>query len=78
MKLGGTIYPGSASGVTIEHCDMPGMTRQGDVYRGGGMKVAWFKDPDGNILNIVGQSPRRKWQKGVIALTGNYEATHFG
>jgi hypothetical protein len=31
------------------------MTRQGDVHRGGGMKVAWFKDPDGNILNIAGQ-----------------------
>jgi len=55
MKLGGTIYLGSASGVTFEHCDMPGMTRQGDVHSGGGMKVAWFKDPDGNILNIAGQ-----------------------
>ena len=34
---------------------MPGMTRQGDVHIGGKMKVAWFKDPDGNILNIVNQ-----------------------
>ena len=41
-------------GVTFEHYDhMPGMTRTGDVHSGGGMKVAWFKDPDGNILNIV-------------------------
>lgn len=42
-----------AKGVTFEHYDMPGMTLQGDVHVAGDMKVAWFKDPDGNILNIV-------------------------
>ena len=43
-----------AKGVQFEHYDhMPGMTRSGDIHLGGGMKVAWFKDPDGNILNIV-------------------------
>jgi catechol-2,3-dioxygenase len=42
-----------AKGVAFEHYDMPGMTRQGDVHVGGNMKVAWFKDPDGNILNLV-------------------------
>jgi len=42
-----------AKGVKFEHYDMPGMTRQGDVHLGGDMKVAWFKDPDGNILNIT-------------------------
>jgi len=42
-----------AKGIKFEHYDMPGMTRQGDVHIGGDMKVAWFKDPDGNILNIV-------------------------
>lgn len=42
-----------AKGVKFEHYDMPGLKRQGDVYIGGDMKVAWFKDPDGNILNIV-------------------------
>jgi catechol 2,3-dioxygenase-like lactoylglutathione lyase family enzyme len=40
-------------GVAFEHYDLPGMTRKGDVHAGAGMKVAWFKDPDGNILNIV-------------------------
>jgi catechol 2,3-dioxygenase-like lactoylglutathione lyase family enzyme len=40
-------------GVAFEHYDMPGMTQEGDVYRCGDMRVAWFKDPDGNILNIV-------------------------
>jgi catechol 2,3-dioxygenase-like lactoylglutathione lyase family enzyme len=42
-----------AKGVTFEHYDMPDMTREGDVHVAGNMKVAWFKDPDGNILNIV-------------------------
>jgi catechol 2,3-dioxygenase-like lactoylglutathione lyase family enzyme len=42
-----------AKGVTFEHYDMPSMTRKGDVHVAGDMKVAWFKDPDGNILNIV-------------------------
>ena len=40
-------------GVVFEHYDMPGMTRDGDIHVGGDMKVAWFKDPDGNILNVV-------------------------
>ena len=42
-----------AKGVKFEHYDMPDMKQQGDVYVDGDMKVAWFKDPDGNILNIA-------------------------
>jgi catechol 2,3-dioxygenase-like lactoylglutathione lyase family enzyme len=42
-----------AKGVKFEHYDLPGMTRAGDIHVGGDMKVAWFKDPDGNILNVV-------------------------
>lgn len=42
-----------AKGVRFEHYDMPGLTRQGDVHVAGNVKVAWFKDPDGNILNVV-------------------------
>jgi catechol 2,3-dioxygenase-like lactoylglutathione lyase family enzyme len=41
-------------GVAFEHYDMPGMKVKGDVYVAEGMKVAWFKDPDGNILSLVG------------------------
>lgn len=44
-----------SKGVVFEHYDMPGMTRDGDVYVAGDMKVAWFKDPDGNILNVAGR-----------------------
>ena len=40
-------------GVTFEHYDVEGLTPEGDIYRGEGMKTAWFKDPDGNILSLV-------------------------
>jgi catechol 2,3-dioxygenase-like lactoylglutathione lyase family enzyme len=40
-------------GVSFEHYDSEGMTRDGDVHFGNGMKIAWFKDPSGNILNLV-------------------------
>lgn len=40
-------------GVRFEHYDLPGMTLRGEVHEAGGMKVAWFKDPDGNILNLI-------------------------
>jgi catechol 2,3-dioxygenase-like lactoylglutathione lyase family enzyme len=40
-------------GVKFEHYDMPGLKLEGDVHVAGKMKVAWFKDPDGNILNVV-------------------------
>jgi catechol 2,3-dioxygenase-like lactoylglutathione lyase family enzyme len=40
-------------GVKFEHYNLPGMTLQGDIHVAGQMRTAWFKDPDGNILNIV-------------------------
>ena len=42
-----------SKGVKFEHYDMPGLTVKGDVHVGGKMKIAWFKDPDGNILSVV-------------------------
>ena len=42
-------------GVTFEHYDMPGTKLEGDIHVGYGMKVAWFKGPDGNILNLIDQ-----------------------
>jgi len=42
-----------SKGIFFEHYDMPGLALEGDVHVGEGMKIAWFKDPDGNILNIV-------------------------
>ena len=49
----GVVRALKAKGVVFEHYDMPGMKLEGDVHIGADMKVAWFKDPDGNILNIV-------------------------
>ena len=49
----GTVRQLKEKGVRFEHYDMPGMTLKGDVHVGGDMKVAWFKDPDGNILSIA-------------------------
>ena len=43
----------AAKGISFEHYDLPGMRREGDIHIAGDMKVAWFKDPDGNILNVV-------------------------
>jgi catechol 2,3-dioxygenase-like lactoylglutathione lyase family enzyme len=49
----GVVQQLKAKGVTFEHYDMPGVTRNGDVHVADDMKIAWFKDPDGNILNIT-------------------------
>ena len=50
----GTVNKLKSKGVAFEHYDMPGMTVKGDVHIAGGFKAAWFKDPDGNILALVG------------------------
>jgi len=39
-------------GIFFEHYDMPGLDQQGDIYVAEGVKTAWFKDPDGNILSL--------------------------
>lgn len=40
-------------GVSFEHYELDGLTREGDIYSAEGMKTAWFKDPDGNILSLI-------------------------
>jgi catechol 2,3-dioxygenase-like lactoylglutathione lyase family enzyme len=44
-----------SKGVAFEHYDMPELKLKGDVHvaDGADFKVAWFKDPDGNIFSIV-------------------------
>ena len=42
-----------SKGVKFEHYDLPDTRREGDVHVSGDLKVAWFKDPDGNILSVV-------------------------
>ena len=46
-----------SKGVSFEHYDdLPDTTRVGDVHSAADFKAAWFKDPDGNILNLVNQT----------------------
>ena len=39
-------------GVTFEEYDLPGLKTKNGIAEIGGVKVAWFKDPDGNILAV--------------------------
>ena len=52
-EVEGIVRSLKTKGVAFEHYDMPDMTREGDLHVCGNMKVAWFKDPDGNILALV-------------------------
>jgi len=46
-----------SKGVSFEHYDdLPDTTREGDVHIADDFKAVWFKDPDGNILNLVNQT----------------------
>jgi catechol 2,3-dioxygenase-like lactoylglutathione lyase family enzyme len=42
-----------SKGVRFEHYDLPDTKREGDVHTSGDIRIAWFKDPDGNILSVV-------------------------
>lgn len=50
-----TVRALQANGVAFERYDMPGVTMEGAVHVFGDLKVAWFKDPEGNILNVINQ-----------------------
>lgn len=42
-------------GVVFEHYDnMPDTKREGDIHIAGDLRLAWFKDPDGNIHGLAG------------------------
>lgn len=41
-----------SKGVRFESYDLPETTRKGDIHYAGETRVAWFKDPAGNILSI--------------------------
>ena len=43
-----------SKGVTFEEYDFPGLkTKDGIAEAGDGARAAWFKDSEGNLLNIV-------------------------
>lgn len=48
----------SAAGVSIEHYDWPDLkTDAKGIARGQGPDIAWFKDPFGNILSVIQNTP---------------------
>ena len=49
----GTVQSLKSKNITFEHYQLPCLKIQGDIHLAGDMKVAWFKDPDGNILSLV-------------------------
>jgi catechol 2,3-dioxygenase-like lactoylglutathione lyase family enzyme len=45
----------SARGIKFEHMDnekMPRLSRTGDLHTINNLKVAWFRDPDGNLMSL--------------------------
>lgn len=42
-----------ARSVRFEEYDVPGLKTVGGIATGGGAKIAWFKDSEGNILALV-------------------------
>ncbi|HJU89365.1 MAG TPA: VOC family protein [Gemmatimonadaceae bacterium] len=48
-----TVRDLKGKGIQFEHYDLPDTKRQGDVHVAGDMKLAWLKDPDGNILALM-------------------------
>jgi hypothetical protein len=40
-------------GVSFEEYDLPGLKTVNGIAELGGMRGAWFKDPEGNILSVV-------------------------
>jgi len=54
-NLSNVVQELKSKGVSFEHYNLPGLRVDGDVHTDGKMKVAWLKDPDGNILSLVGR-----------------------
>ena len=50
--LEGVVSELTARGATFVRYDLPGVTRDGDIHDAGSFKMAWVKDPTGNIFEI--------------------------
>jgi hypothetical protein len=46
-----------AKGVAFETYEMPGASWENDIATMGEVKVAWFKDPDGNLFSVGTPQP---------------------
>jgi catechol 2,3-dioxygenase-like lactoylglutathione lyase family enzyme len=57
-EIEGAVAQLSARGVRFERYDQPELkTDDKGIFRGGGPRIAWFKDPAGNILSVIEQKP---------------------
>jgi catechol 2,3-dioxygenase-like lactoylglutathione lyase family enzyme len=45
-------------GVTFDTYDLPGLRTEDGIARMGGNRVAWFRDPDGNVIGVIEFGPR--------------------
>ena len=49
-----TVQELAAMGVNLEHYNLPDLkTDKRGIFSGPGHKIAWFKDPAGNILSVI-------------------------
>jgi len=48
-----TVTALAQKGVTFEHYNLPNLKREGDVHVAGDVRLAWFKDLDGNIHALM-------------------------
>ena len=53
VDIAAAVVAMSRAGVTFEHYGFPTQDAQGIWSAPRGTKVAWFKDPDGNVLSIA-------------------------
>jgi catechol 2,3-dioxygenase-like lactoylglutathione lyase family enzyme len=55
--LEGAVADLRGKGVTFEDYDLPGLKTVSGIAEIGGIRGAWFKDPEGNILSVVEYRP---------------------
>jgi len=48
-----TVKELAAKGVSFERYGMPGQDEDGTWASPSGARIAWFKDPDGNVLSVA-------------------------
>jgi catechol 2,3-dioxygenase-like lactoylglutathione lyase family enzyme len=58
--ISGAVQSLGEKGVKFEHYGFPTQDERGVWTAAGGAKVAWFKDPDGNVLSITQHPPGSK------------------
>jgi predicted enzyme related to lactoylglutathione lyase len=59
------------NGVSFEDYDFPGFKTEGGILDMGGFKTAWFKDSEGNLLNLSQGAEVAKPAAGGRATTTN-------